>query len=127
MLAFSLWNAIWLVIVTVLFLGALMMLFSVITDLFSDHETSGLSKAVWAFVLVLVPLLGSLVYIAVRGDGMARRSIARQTEAKESVDDYIRDVAGVGAATELERAVALHEAGHLTDDEFATLKSKILA
>lgn len=127
MLAFSLWNAIWLVVVTVLFVGALMMLFSVITDLLRDRETSGLSKAGWALVLVLFPLLGSLVYVAVRGDGMARRAIDRQAEAKESFDRYVRDVAGGGAASELERAVALHEAGRLTDAEFDALKSKILA
>ena len=37
MLAFSIWNAIWLVIVSFLFITLLMMLFSVIVDLFGQR------------------------------------------------------------------------------------------
>jgi Phospholipase_D-nuclease N-terminal len=39
----------------------------VVRDLFRDRELSGWAKACWLVGLILVPLLGSLVYIIVRG------------------------------------------------------------
>ena len=125
MLAFSIWNAMWVVFVTFLFVNVIMMFFSVVADLFRDRELSGGKKAAWAIGLLLFPVLGMLAYLVVRGGGMAERSLAAQQQAKESVDSYIRDVAG-GPASELERAAQLHASGAITDDEYARLKARIL-
>ena len=127
MLAFSIWNAIWVAFVAFLFINVLLFMFAVIVDLFRDKELSGVTKAVWIVVLVLVPILGLLIYMLVRGDGMAQRAVAEQAAAEESFQSYVRDVAGGGAASELERASALHASGSLSDDEYASLKSKILS
>lgn len=126
MLAFSVWNALWIVIVAYLFVTVLMMLFSVITDIFRDHELSGWGKAGWLLFLVCFTLIALLVYVIVRGKGMAERAVREQAEVKESFDAYVRDVAGGGAASELERAASLHAAGSISDDEYAALKAKIL-
>ncbi len=127
MLAFSIWNALWVVIVTFLFLSVLMVLFSIISDVFRDRQLSGVAKALWIVVLIMIPLLGSLIYLLVRGQGMAERSTREQQRAQEAFDSYVRDVAGGGAASELEKASALHASGELSDEEYATLKAKILA
>lgn len=127
MLAFSIWNAIWVVFIAFLFVNLLMMFFAVIVDLFRDKELSGVAKVVWIIVLIGLPLLGLLIYVIARGQGMAERSVDEQVKAQESFDAYVRDVAGGGAATELEKASALHAAGKLTDDEYAALKTRILA
>jgi hypothetical protein len=128
MLAFSIWNALWLVIVTFVFVSILMALFSVIADLFRDKEMSGWGKAAWIVVLVLFPLIGLLVYVIARGPGMAERSQRENAAAQAEFDQYVRDVSGGGgAASELERAAALHTAGKLSDDEYAALKTKILS
>jgi energy-coupling factor transporter transmembrane protein EcfT len=124
--AFSIWNALWVVFVAFIAINVLMMLFAVIFDLFRDRELGGVAKAIWVLVLLLFPLVGLLVYIIVRGNGMAERSLKQQTEAKESFDSYVRDVAGGGAASELEKAAALHAAGKLSDDEYTALKQRIL-
>lgn len=126
MFAFSIWNALWVVFVTFLFINVLMLLFSVIADLFRDRELSGGAKAVWAIALIMFPLLGVLVYLVVRGGGMTQRSVQAEQQAKDSVDAYIRNVAA-GPATELERASALLAAGHINEQEYAQLKAKILA
>ncbi len=126
MLAFSVWNAIWVVIVAYLFITVLMMMFSVIVDIFRDKELSGLAKAGWLLFLAVFTLLALLVYVIVRGKGMAERSIKEQEEAKASFDSYVRDVAGGGAASELEKAAAMHSAGQISDDEYAALKARIL-
>ena len=126
MLAFSVWNAIWLVFVSFVFIAVLMMMFSVITDIFRDHELSGWGKAAWLIALLFFTFLTLIVYVIVRGDGMVKRSAKEQVEAKQSFDAYVRDVAGGGAASELEKASALHNAGKIDDAEYAALKAKIL-
>jgi ABC-type multidrug transport system fused ATPase/permease subunit len=126
-IAFSIWNAIWLVFVTFLFISVLMMLFSVIVDLFRDDSLGGFAKAIWVIVLIFFPLIGLLIYVIVRGKGMTERSIKEQVDAKQSFDSYVRDVAGGGAASELEKAKGLHSSGAISDEEYAALKAKILA
>lgn len=127
MVGFSFWEAIWLIFVTFLFITVLMMLFSVIVDLFRDDSLSGVAKAAWIVFLIILPLIGLLIYVIARGKGMADRSAKEQAEAKQGFDAYVRDVAGGGAASELEKASTLHAAGKLSDEEFAQLKAKILA
>lgn len=126
MLALSIWEALWIVFVSFLFISVLIMLFNVIIDLFRDKELGGFAKMIWIVVLLFLPLIGLLVYVIARGDGMAKRQVAAQVEAKESFDTYVRDVAGGGAASELEKAAAMHASGQLSDDEYANLKAKIL-
>jgi hypothetical protein len=127
MLATSFGEILWLLIISVLFIAYLMMLFSVIVDLFRDRELGGLAKAIWAVALIAFPLITMLVYLVARGDGMAKRSIAQQQAAQESFDSYVRDVAGGGAAQELEKAAALLETGKISQEEYDRLKTKILA
>lgn len=126
MLAFSVWNAIWVVFIAYLFITVLMMLFAVVADLFRDKELSGWAKAAWLLFLFAFTLIALLVYVIVRGKGMAERSVKEQVAAKESFDAYVRDVAGGGAASELEKAASMHAAGQLSDDEYRALKARIL-
>jgi len=126
MLSFSVWEALWVTFVAFLFISVLMMMFSVIVDIFRDKDMSGGAKAIWLIALVFFSLITLVVYMIVRGQGMAERSAKEQIEAKESFDSYVRDVAGGGAASELEKASALHTAGKLDDEEYAALKAKIL-
>ena len=127
MIAFSIWEAIWLVFVTFVFISVLMMLFSVIVDLFRDDSLSGWAKAGWIIVLIFLPFLGLLIYVIARGKGMTDRALKEQVDTKRSFDDYVRTVSGGGPASELEKANTLHMAGKLSDEEFAQLKAKILA
>ena len=126
LIAFSIWEAIWLIFVTFVFISVLMMLFSVIVDLFRDDSLSGWGKAGWIIVLILFPFLGLLIYVIARGKGMTDRAFKESAETKQSFDDYVRTVSGGGPASELEKANALHMAGKLSDEEFAQLKAKIL-
>lgn len=71
----SFWDFLWLIIISFAFIAYLILLFSIITDLFRDHKTSGWVKAIWIVFLFFIPLLTSLVYLIVRSDGMAQRSM----------------------------------------------------
>ncbi len=127
MLALSIWEAIWLVFVIFVFITALMMIFAIVIDIFRNKEMSGGKKALWLIALVFFTLITALIYVIVHGQGMTERQVKEQVEAKESFDQYVRDVAGGGAASELERAATLHNEGKISDEEYAALKAKILA
>jgi Phospholipase_D-nuclease N-terminal/Short C-terminal domain len=103
-------------------------LISVISDLFRDHELSGVAKAVWVFFLVFLPFLGVLLYLIVRGNGMRDRTIKEQADAKKHFDEYVREQAGSGSsADELHKLSELKAKGDLSSEEFERAKAKLLA
>ncbi len=101
-------------------------LFTIITDLFRDHELSGWLKAVWILFLVFIPFLTALVYLIARGNGMRDRTIKAQAEAKKHFDEYVQTQAGSSPADELHKLNELREKGALTDAEFEGAKAKLL-
>jgi hypothetical protein len=103
-------------------------LISIISDLFRDHELSGVAKAVWVFFLVFLPFLGVLLYLIVRGNGMRDRTIKEQADAKKHFDEYVREQAGAGSSVEeLHKLNELKEKGALSPEEFERAKAKLLS
>ena len=99
-----------------------------ITDIFRDHELSGWAKAGWILLLIVLPLIGSLIYIIVRGPSMAERSQKQAAAAQAHVDDYIRETVSVGGpAAELTRLATLRDNGTITEEEFQAMKAKVVA
>ncbi|MFZ2174292.1 MAG: SHOCT domain-containing protein [Rhodococcus sp. (in: high G+C Gram-positive bacteria)] len=123
----SFWDFLWVILVSFAFVAYLILLFSIITDLFRDHKTSGWAKAVWIIFLFFIPLLTSLVYLIVKSDGMAERSMAAAQQVKQAQDSYIREVAGKSSSEEIAHAKALLDAGTITEQEFQALKAKALS
>ncbi|MFC7451166.1 SHOCT domain-containing protein [Rhodococcus daqingensis] len=122
----SFWDFLWLIIITFAFVAYLMLLFSIIGDLFRDHKLSGWWKAVWVFFLIFLPFITALIYLIARGDGMTKRSIAAAQHLKDEQDAYIKTVAGKSPADQIADAKALLDSGTITEAEFASLKSKAL-
>ena len=102
-------------------------LITILSDLFRDHETKGWHKAVWVFFLVFVPFLTALIYLIVKGGGMRDRAIKAQAEAKQHMDEYIREQAGSSPADELHKLNDLKEKGAISAEEFDKAKAKLLA
>jgi hypothetical protein len=104
---------------------------ALIADIFRDHELSGWGKAGWILLLVILPLIGSLIYIIVRGPSMAERSAKQAAAAQAQFDDYVRQAAASspagGPADELTKLAGLRDAGTISDEEFQTMKAKLVA
>jgi hypothetical protein len=126
----DIWNFVLWFFWVFVFVAYLMVLFSIIGDIFRDHSLNGWLKALWIIFLIFVPFLTALVYLIARGNGMQQRSIAQATELRAQQDAYIRATAGTGGASatdEIAKAKALLDAGTISQAEFDSLKAKALS
>jgi predicted lipid-binding transport protein (Tim44 family) len=121
-------DVLWSTVVIFFMISYLMALFSIITDLFRDRELGGVAKAIWFLLLLILPLLSMLVYLIVRGNGMARRQAAQVQAAQQEFDSYVRSVAPAKSpAEQVADAKALLDQGVISADEFEALKRKALS
>ncbi len=103
---------------------------AVLTDLFRDHTVSGVGKAVWVIGLILFPLIGCLVYLIARGPSMSQRALDQAAAAQKQFDSYVRttvDTTGNAAVDDLTRLAALRDSGTISDEEFQSMKARIVA
>lgn len=121
------WDFIWGSFVVFAFIVYLMILFSVISDLFRDRALNGWYKVLWIIFLVWIPYLTAFVYLIVRGRGMTERQIEAAERGQKATTEYIRHAAGSGGAAEIAQAKELLDAGTITEDEYAALKAKALS
>jgi hypothetical protein len=111
------------------FVAYLMVVFSIIGDLFRDHSLNGWLKAVWILFLIFVPFLTALIYLIARGSGMQKRSLAQAEAMRSAQDAYIRQAAGAASspADDITKAKSLLDSGAISQAEFEALKAKALA
>jgi hypothetical protein len=122
------WDIVWFIVITFAFTAYLMMLFSIVADLFRDPDASGLVKAIWLVALLFLPLLTALIYVIVRGRGMAHRTVSSQVAAQKQQEAYIKQVASSASPTDqIAQASAMLDKGTISQSEFETLKAKALA
>ncbi len=121
------WTILQLIASVFLFVAYLIVLFHVIKDLFRDRKLGGGYKALWVVGLLFIPVLTALLYLLVRGGGMAEREYAAIAQAKSDTEAYIREVAGKSPAEQIADAKALLDDGAVNLEEYERLKAKALA
>lgn len=113
-----------------LFFAWFMCLFWIFSDLFRSKDLGGWAKTFWVLFVIILPFLGILVYLIVRGHGMTERAVEQQKEIQAAQADYIQSVAassGKSAAEQVADAKALLDAGTITQAEFDQMKAKALS
>ena len=124
---FGFWDLMWTIIVVYALFVVIMMLVSIVADLFRDRELSGVAKAGWILLLLVFPLIGILIYVIARHKGMVERASKEQAAVRSEFDNYVKDVAGSGGpAQEIAAAKGLLDGGAITQAEFDALKAKAL-
>jgi hypothetical protein len=117
----------WSLLMVFLFVAWILLLLRVFGDIFR-RDSSGWAKALWSLFVILMPFLGTLVYLIAHGEGMIVRDVEVASEQQHAVDSYIRQVAGShSTADELEKLASLRERGVLSDAEFTAQKARLLA
>ena len=123
----SFWDIVWFIFISFAFFAYLMVLFSIVTDLFRDRDVSGVMKAVWVIALIFLPFVSALVYLITRGRGMAERAGRTAEVARVQQDAHIREVAGrTTPADQIAQAHAMLDAGAISQSEYDALKTKAL-
>jgi Phospholipase_D-nuclease N-terminal len=115
-----------------IFVAWFMCLFWVFGDLFRSRDLGGGAKTLWTLFIIIVPILGTLVYLIARGNGMTERGLQAQAEAQKRQDEYIRSVAassgGTGnTADQIASAKSLLDSGAINQGEYDQIKAKALA
>ena len=79
----------------------------VISDVFRSSDLGGLGKGFWMLFIILIPWVGVLSYIVLRGGGMHERSEQAHAAAADKQRAYIQSVAGTSTADELSKLAEL--------------------
>ena len=122
-------GAFWTMMMFFLWFAWIMLLLRVIGDIFGARGMSGGAKAFWLIFVIVVPWLGTLIYLLAHGGDMAQRSLEDQQAQQQAFNSYVRDAAGTSSspAEELAKLADLRDRGVISDAEFAALKAKQLA
>ncbi|WP_328957399.1 SHOCT domain-containing protein [Kitasatospora purpeofusca] len=136
---YPLLNIFWTMLELFLWILWFFLLFKIITDIFRSHDMGGWAKAGWMILVILVPLIGVLVYVIVRGKSMGERDVAQAQKADAAFKAYIRDAAGgpgeggTGDAgtgrshvDDLAKLAELKANGSISEEEYQRAKDKLL-
>ena len=125
---------IWDVLVSIFWFMVLfawiVLLFQIFGDLFRDHETSGWGKALWTVFLIVLPWIGCLTYLIVRGRSMSERARMEAERNEQDLRRYVQSVAaaptGDSTASELTKLVDLRDRGAISAEDYDRAKAQVL-
>jgi general stress protein CsbA len=120
-------NILWSMIIFFCWVAWIWVLILIVGDLFR-RDTSGWAKAGWIVALIVLPFLGTLIYLIANGNDMTARRARDMQVAQAQFDDHVRSVtSNGGAAGEIAKAKGLLDNGAINQQEFDALKAKALA
>ena len=107
------------------FLAALWLwlLITTAADLLGRQDISAFRKVPWAILILALPYVGIFAYILTQGTGMAARRCAKAWEAREE----LRAMASFSPADELAKLDRLRSRNALSEQEYLTLRERLLA
>ena len=121
-------GAFWTIFMIFLWVIWFWILITVFIDLFRSHDLSGWAKAAWFIFILLIPLIGVLVYLIVRGGKMHQHQVQDAQAQDQQFRRYVQEAAGPqSSADELAKLAKLRDQGVITAEEFDREKAKILA
>ena len=116
------WDFFWTFFWFYVMISYLMILFSLIGDVFRDETLGGLAKAVWTLFLVFIPFLTALVYVVSRGRAMSEREAMREQRGKHAATSSPT----TSPVQDIDKAKQLLDAGTISQPEFESLKSSAI-
>ncbi|HEX6659814.1 MAG TPA: SHOCT domain-containing protein [Ilumatobacter sp.] len=118
------WSMLWFF----LFFIWIWLLISLFGDIFRSADLSGGAKAMWTIFIIILPFLGVLVYLIVRGNSMQERALKQAADQEAQFRGYVQTVAasGGGTADELAKLADLRDRGVISQEEFDAAKAKAL-
>ena len=124
--SYPLLGAFWTILEIFLWVIWFWILITIFIDIFRSQDLSGWGKALWFLFVLLIPLIGVLVYLIVRGGSMHDRAVKQAQQQDEQFRAYVQDTAGTSPADQLTKLADLRDKGVITQAEFDAQKAKIL-
>jgi hypothetical protein len=78
---YPLLGAMWSITVVGMLVILLYLLFRLIADIFRSPDLGGLAKVLWLVFIIIVPVIGIVAYLVVRGFSMSQRDL-KEARAK---------------------------------------------
>ncbi|MGD0699769.1 MAG: SHOCT domain-containing protein [Trebonia sp.] len=128
-MSYPLLNVFWTIFEIFLWITWFWILITVFIDIFRSHDLSGGGKALWFLFVLLIPLIGVVAYLIVRGGGMHERT-AQVVQARETAyDGYLAQNGTPSSSTadQLAKLADLRDRNVISDQEFDQEKAKVLA
>ena len=128
--SYPLLNVFWTIFEIFLWVIWIWVLVAVFIDIFRSSDLSGLAKAVWFLFVLLIPLIGVLVYLIVRGGSMHDRAARQAQQQDQAYRSYVQQAAADSpdaTADQIAKLADLRDRGVITSEDFERGKTKILA
>ena len=126
--SYPLLGAFWTILEIFLWVLWIWIVIMIMIDIFRSRDLSGWAKALWFLFVLLIPLIGVLVYLIVRGGSMHERAVQQAQQQDREMRAYVREAAGPqSSADQLAKLADLRDRGVITADEFEREKAKVLA
>jgi hypothetical protein len=105
-------------ILLVIFIGLFLVWAISIWDIFARrHDLSGGKKAGYFILVVIIPFIGTIIYLMLRPRNLEEHVYSAKVEGASSTPQT--------TAQQLETLAKLKESGHLTEEEFQKEKAKL--
>ena len=105
-------DIVWFILISFVFVAYLMVMFSIISDVFKDTDSSGATKALWIAGLIFLPIITALIYVTTKGNEMSRRAVQNAQTRQAQQDAYIQEVAAKASpADQIEKGQSMLDAG----------------
>ena len=127
---YPLLNVFWTIFEVFLWVIWFWILITVFIDIFRSRDLSGWGKALWFLFVLLIPLIGVLVYLIVRGSSMHERQARDMQQQDAEARRYIQQAAAeapASTADQLSKLADLRDRGVISAEEFEREKAKVLA
>ena len=127
---YPLLNVFWTILEVFLWVIWFWVLITVFIDIFRSSNLSGWAKALWFLFVLLIPLIGVLVYLIVRGGSMHERAARQAQQEDAEARRYIQQAAAespASTADQLAKLADLRDRNVISEAEFDREKAKVLA
>ena len=125
--SYPLLGAFWTIFEIFLWVIWFWILITIFIDIFRSRDLSGWGKALWFIFVLIIPLIGVLVYLIVRGGSMHERAVKEAQQQDEQFRSYVQETAGSqSTADQLAKLADLRDRGVITAEEFDREKAKVL-
>ena len=115
------WSAFFLLLI---FIPLVLIWGFALVDIFRRDDIGGATKAIWLIVIIVLPFLGTVIYLLLRPAGATKEERVAMAEINQGFDQRYGAPA---TADQLKMLSDLHDAGKLSDAEFAAAKARLIA